>query len=329
MRIVNACRVYATNKPNPGGMIQVAVHRCAELAARGHDVHILTAGGEPAAVELDGTTVHHLPCKPLVYSAEYFAACRDACDRLQPDIIHSDGIGDAWWDGLAGGATVGVTNHGNIMELWLGCWYRHRLGAPNMLPFPADAIRRRADEYGRIDAVFATNRFELWELRDVFGCTNAKLLYNPLPAYFFGGVTSPPPGGYFMAVKDSPSEGTPQARVAADRAGVEFRVVRGYAHSEMPGVYDAARALCSPTMRANGFDMIVAEATARRRPSIVSGIAAYYREAEDRPWIVTVPLGDVEALAGAMAGDLPDVPEGAADRYRVAAHVDTWLEGLA
>jgi len=65
MRIVSACRVYKTNKPNPGGMIQVAAHRAEALAARGHDVHILTAGGEPAEVEVNGTTVHHLDCKPL------------------------------------------------------------------------------------------------------------------------------------------------------------------------------------------------------------------------------------------------------------------------
>jgi glycosyltransferase involved in cell wall biosynthesis len=106
-------------------------------------------------------------------------------------------------------------------------------------------------------------------------------------------------------------------------------VVQGVHYEDIPEVYDGCKAFVAPMVCATGYDITVAEAMARRRPSITSPVGAYFFEGLDKPWIQHVPMEAPEALAEAMLAPLPKVPYDAAEVFRAEHHVEKWLEAVA
>lgn len=334
MRIACACRVFKTQKDFPGGMINVMATRCAELARRGHDVHVLTTAlpegrAGAAEMEVDGYTVHHLAEPSGKYSDAYLTGCHAMCVSLQPDIIHVDGGGSDWWADRPGNPKcIAMTPHGTVFEQWFTHWHLYHLGwADTCHTFDVKRGALWNKRYACLDAVFACCRYQEWQFRELHGLSNVRLLYNPLPAQFFAPRVPPPADGYFAIFKANRQRGTPTARAAAKKAGVELRVVQAVHYEDIPAVYDGCKAFVAPMVCATGYDITVAEAMARGRPSITCPVGAYFFEGIDKPWIQHVPMDDPDALAERMLAPLPEVPEGAGDAFRVERHVAGWLEG--
>ncbi len=105
-------------------------------------------------------------------------------------------------------------------------------------------------------------------------------------------------------------------------------VVNDLPREQLPDFYDSARALLLPTFYAQGYDLSIAEALARRRPSIVSCTGSYRREVMIAKTSVVIPLNDAGALANALSSPMPEVPVGAADMHHPAAHAQAWLTAV-
>jgi len=272
-------------------MPHVCQDRALALAEMGHDIHVLSTGlpGKDIVLQSRGrVTVHHLCCKPQVYSAEFATLCARACESLEPDILHMDScdLARPWWKDRPGRARrVAVTMHGFSMGGWLTSWNLYRSGVSgSMPPFPYKAIAAEAEVLrNTFDQVLAISLHEQTLLRDQYGIFNARLVYNPIAECFFehgdaGWSDEHPP--YFLCAAIS-GHGTRLFKVAeqaAARAGVLLRVVSGCLREKMPAMIDQCIALVVPTAYCQGYDLTVAEALARRRPVIMSATGSYLRE---------------------------------------------------
>ena len=267
MRIVSACRSYG----NGGGMENVVHDRAVALRALGHEVTVVHAS--------DG-----------LYSDEFAAQCVDQCDLIKPDIIHLDSFDGSrqWW--VDRPERVAVTLHSNAWSSFFSkwnLWMHDRAEHPGM---SYTSARRHCGIIRTFDVAIAIGRYEHDLLRDACNVPDAKLVYNPIAPEFFDTPTVPPPAdGYFMHIGKQVARGWDIAKLAALSIGAEIRSVSGVSRQDMVAVYDGCKALVLPTFRADGYDLTVAEAEARCRPSFVGATGNYLAEAGGG--IVATPLG--------------------------------------
>ena len=341
MRIVLSCRVYPTHRP--GGMPFVCQDRAEELARMGHDVHVVTTG-HPNGNGLDvvkDVEIHYAKSPPMVYSDEYAAACERLCRKLSPDVIHLDSFDRArpWWIERPGNPkSVACTMHGFAMGAFLTDLNEERL-LRNSIHCDLSIHRETFDEIKHLssfDRVFAISLHEQTLLEDCYSLTNVKLLYNPIPRYFFDRpIANLPDTRRFLcaAVSGHSTRMFESAKRAADSFGAELIVASDVPRTKMPELYDSATALIVPTLYAQGYDLTVAEALARDRSVILSQTGSYYREcraAGEWPGAM-VPCGDERAIAEAMQGCLArpsEIPGGRelALRHHPRRHAERWLE---
>lgn len=347
MRIMLVARVLPQHRP--GGMPFVTWDRAEALAALGHDVHVVTTARQPApwpagVITSRGSAnlaTHYTDAPPQQWSGPFAEACASLCRRLAPDVVHGDSFDRErpWW--AEAPCRKAVTMHGFGFGAFLTKWNLYRVGSAahggnwRMPSFDGPALRDEALALAKADAVLAVSRWEWRMLRDQYGLPRARVVYNPLPAYFWD---APEPGartrarrdGYFLcaAVSGQAERGFAQARAACTRAGVPFREVRDVPREKMPAQYDGAKALLLPSAWNQGFDLSVAEARARGVPAILSPTGSYLDEAQ--PWDRHCELGDVDGLAALLKGyEPPAVPPGAADAHRPGAHAAAWLAAVA
>lgn len=321
-------------------MPHVTWDRALALAAAGHDVHLVTTAKAPAdgrwkAVTFEGPanlTTHYLASVPQQWSAPFAEACVATCRRLGPDVVHSDSFDRErpWWAGIS--CRKAVTMHGAGWGALLTQWNLYRTGLRRQMPsLDGPALKAEAEALAKADAVLAVSRWEWRMLRDQYGLSRARLVYNPIaPAFFNAPVKTVGGVRRFLcaAVSGQAERGFAQAQAACQRAGVPFEEVRDVPREKMPGVYDRALALLLPSGFAQGFDLSVAEARARGVPAILSPTGSYLDEAQ--PWDRHAELGDVDGLAALLRGyEPPAVPPGAADAHRPEAHAAAWLEAVA
>lgn len=345
MRIVLVCRAYVTHRPS--GMAFVCQDRAEQLARDGHDVHVLTTHkpGAPSLERHNGVVVHYLLSKPLEYSPQFAAGCEAKCRELEPDVIHLDGVDwrSPWWKSRPGTPrVVSCTMHGVRFGDFLTRWNLYRTGFDSTVPvLPAADFRAEAESLASFDHVFAVSVHEQTLLEDCYGLTNVKLVYNPIAREFFtASEMSPPPRDrrfLCAALTGHPVRGFRLAEKAAEDAGVKIVVAQDCLRTKMPLLIDSATAVVLPTHFAMGYDLIVAEAFARRRPVIVGATGSYLREerlhGNDWPGLV-VQLGNQDALSKAMTGPLPIddghmvAMERLADRHRPEKHAECWLSSL-
>jgi len=302
MRIVSVCRRYG----EPGGMENVVHDRAEELRALGHDVFILNSS--------DGQ-----------YSAEFAAHCVDQCTRLAPDVVHLDSYdaGRPWWVDRPGNPRViACTLHSNPWSSFFSKWnlWRHgRASHPGMSYVNAAA---QCDLMRSFDVVIGISRHECRLLRDMCGVWDAWLVYNPIAPYFFDKPTVPlPDGAPWLHVGTNAARGVDVARAACELAGVELRIVTGVPREAMVAVYDECCGLLLPTFRSDGYDLTVAEASARGRPVVAGATGACATEC-----MYTVPLGDAEALAAELRAEPACVMS--AEQHEPRAHALAWLEAV-
>jgi len=305
MRIASVCRSYG----NGGGMENVVHDRAEALRALGHEVHIISAP--------DG-----------LYSDAFAAQCVEGCDRVKPDVICLDSFDGArsWW--VERKERVALTLHGTPWSQFFTKWnlWMH---AGRREPGASYAnMRRMCKIIQQADVVIAISHYEQGLLQDLHGVPDAKCVYNPIAPYFFDTPTVPVPAdGYFLCVGNHDVRGFDVAAKAAARAGVPFRVAKGVSREDMVAVYDGCRALVLPTVRPAGYDLTVAEAAARGRPVIVSGVGAY--RLDGVPGTCYVPMRDVGAVAEAMGivGRVHMAPV-YASRHKPETHARAWVEAV-
>lgn len=326
-------------------MLFVCQDRAEALAKLGHEVYVLTTGGQPH-IRLNGVTVFHLPCAPQVYSSEFAALCVEQCKQLEPDVLHFDSadLQRPWWTERPGNPrVVAVTMHGFSFGGWLTKWNLYRCGLdPREPTFPAAAIRREAEILRKtFDRVLAISLHEQTMLEDQYGIPQARLVRNPIADYFFDLPTVlPPDNKRFLcaAISGHGQRGFKLAEQAAKAAGVQLQVVSDCVRSKMPCIIDECQGLLLPTFYAQGYDLTVAEALARRRPVVVSATGSYLREWGTSGWpyhdgfespVITFPAGDAEALAAILRKPMPVVEEEFTDdSHRPKFHAKRWLEAL-
>lgn len=348
MKIALACRIHPFHRP--GGMPSVFRDRSHALAAAGHEIHVLTTSisrrGRGSESEDNGVIVHHVPCRREINSAEFAEHCRRHCESWRPDIIHLDSYDphNLWWQDHPGGAKrTACTLHGFGTGAFLTRWNLYRTRGGPAPQFDAADTKREAEIVSKFDVAIGISLHEHWMLRDMLGVFNAKLVYNPIPGYFFNGQASP----YTPTPQDSGARkrrflcaaisgqdvrGFHIAKEAARLAGVELDVISGVRREDMPAAYDRCDGLVLPTCWGQGFDLTCAESLARLRPVICSAVGSYLRESESGGMCgncVTVPVGDIDALAAAMRGPLPWVTLAAAWQHKPEIHAQNWLEAVA
>ncbi len=321
MRIALVTRVYPTQRP--GGLPFVVQDRARELARQGHDVHVITTDG--AGTE-DGLVEIHPGGEPRRYSRSFAEHCKAAVNRLKPDIIHLDSFDrdHRWWEGRR----VSCTMHGFGFGAFLTRWNRYRLGLDPGLAIDPEALRAEATALREFHQVLAISEHEQWMLADCYGLRDVPLVHNPIAWDFFNRPTTKRPrDGYFLCVGNP---GTSKNRLFERVASMvdDVRRCSDVPRTELPAVYDGAVALVLPTVWAQGYDLTVAEALARRRVVIASHTGSYARRESDH--IHTFPPGDWVELRKLLArvGDLQKVPPGAASHHRPDEHVTSWLEAV-
>ena len=344
MRIVLVCRGYPTHRP--GGMLFVCADRAEELARLGHEVHVFTTGNGEAYYQpdrLNGVLVHHLNCRPMEYGDAFANECLLGVLSLSPDILHFDSFDRArpWWKGVTG-CVKSVTMHGFGLGAFLTNWNLRRVAGGPCVEFDNQSIAAEADALATFDRVFAISLHEQTLLEDCYGLRNVRLLYNPIPRYFFDRPrVDPPENRRFLcaAISGQNTRLFHVALEAAKLAGVELVVANSVSRERMPELYDSCTGVVVPTAYAQGFDLTIAEAFARDRSAIVSATGSYYRESRHAPiWPgAMVPVGDVESLARAMRGPLVRPSElagdpfggyGLAGRHHPTWHAKAWLDML-
>lgn len=330
MRIVLATRVYPTHRP--GGMPHVVQDRAEALAALGHEVHVLTTSHAKYGVLEGDVTVHHLNAKSLEYSEAFARECTETCKRLCPEIIHHDSldVNRLWWADKPGGARrTAVTLHGFGPGAFLTEWNLFRCGRGPAPKFDAAGMLKEANALKQADRVIGVSECETGYLREWYGLCDSVCVYNPIPGYFFENTTDPPQDGPFLcsAISGHRTRGFDIAEEACKQAGVRLKTVSRVPRREMPKVYDECRAVIIPTFYAQGFDLTVAEALARRRPVIVSNTGSYGVEARmARSRMTEFPLGNVTELTGVLRNFWALPIEHAAEQHRPETHAMAWLE---
>jgi len=326
MKILCCCRSYATI--NKGGMEAVCRDRAEELARQGHDVHVVTSGGPTG--EIGGVTVH-VPAganaKESKYSQELANGMVALSKSLKPDILHLDSFdaGRLWWlDRPGNPKVIACTLHGAVVSSMQIAWNQYRCGMGKEPHVEWSGLLSMAKSSQTIDRLICISPFEQWMSKAWTGCFDTRLVYNPIHGRFFVPHKPLNPRGEFLCSRLRCPE---LAQKAGKLAGMPVRVLAGVAPQDMPRAYDEARAYLLPTFFSQGYDLMAAEAAARGRPVIAFGVGSFLMN--DSPWLVKVPMGDVAAMARAMAGPLPVVPEGAVDIHRPESHVKSWLEAIA
>lgn len=343
MRIMLACRVYSTHRP--GGMPHVTTDRAEQLARDGHDVFVVTTGIGSGLhrQSLNSVEILYAPSEPMVYSNEFAEFCKRQADDLRPDILHLESFDRdrCWWE--KPGRQAFVTMHGFEMGAYLTqCNLAKLAGNPNP-ELPTEKIEAEVRALRTFAGVFAISLHEQSLLEEMYGLMNVTLVYNPIHPCFFEGEPPRPPGNKTFLCAAVSGHGNRLFGLAAEaaiRTGSTLRVVGNVSRAEMPRVYDECDALIVPTAYAQGYDLTVAEALARRRPVIMSATGSYLKEFRDaKLWPgQLVPVGDVDELALAMTR--PQVSVAEADRngdfswkfvrrHEPKEHVRNWLEAVA
>jgi glycosyltransferase involved in cell wall biosynthesis len=333
MKIILVCRVYPTHRS--GGMPFVVQDRAEALAAAGHTVFVLTTGHPTlqAVTQVTNLVVHHLDCEPHVYSTEFAEGCRAFCERIRPDVVHCDSLDvhRTWWADLPN-TTTACTLHGFGWGSFLTQWNLYWLGKTSEEPrFDAPGMLRERKALATFDTVLGISRHEYQMLRHYMCLPQAKLVYNPIPGYFFRSPTAPVKRQDTFLCASISGQGTrlfETAAEAAQLAGVRLSTISNVKRRDMPAVYDGVDALVVPTAYGQGYDLTIAEALARRRPVIVSDVGSAALEAPDTPGLIVTSLGSVAELSAAMRGPLPAVRPGAADKHRPEDHVEAWLNAI-
>lgn len=329
MRIVSVCRGYPTHRP--GGMLFVCQDRARQLAKEGHEVHVLTTGTKDGELEAEdeGVNLHHLPCEPLKYTAQFANACKAEVDRLQPDIVHLDSFdrNAPWFIGIK--QRVAITMHGFGWGSVLTNW---NLGRNTPVDFEALRLEQRC--LSKANVVIGVSAHEEWLLRDTYQLPQARLVYNPIPEYFFENTSEAPEDGYFLCASVSGGDvrGHHTVCEAGKQLGVEVKVCTNIAREWMPKYYDGCKAFVLPTRYAQGADLSVFESIARCRPVILSPTGSYLIEHRHRHGLRggTVLLRDfsVEAVKEAMQETMPIVERGSANCCYPENHAVNWLNAV-
>jgi glycosyltransferase involved in cell wall biosynthesis len=125
-----------------------------------------------------------------------------------------------------------------------------------------------------------------------------------------------------------------EMRARADLSGVPLHMLGFCNQTQMPPAYAAADALVLPSDGRETWGLVANEALACGRPVIVSDACGCAPDlAADGAAGRVVPLGDIEALAGAIAGMMDQPPRASdirarVDRYSVARAVDGIIDGV-
>jgi hypothetical protein len=360
MRILSVVKGYPTQRA--GGMLHVAQDRAEALAAAGHEVFVATsASPHSAGVGHSGETVNGVHIGYTLggpvcnYSQEFADHCVDMASTLKPDVIHLDSadFSRIWWSDRPGNPKkIAITLHGVGFGGWLTKWNQARVAKinPSEVALDENKIRAMLREAEIIrqtfDVVIGISSHERDMLADQYGVFDAKLVYNPIAPYFFDSKHVPfPPGRPRMlcaAISGHAERMFDVAKAAADRADVELVVAQNLPRRKLVDLYDSCVAVVDPTAYAQGYDLTIAEALARKRWAIVSGTGSYYRESN--PFkasdvllypIIRTPLGDVGALAGAMKAVVSraehaiyPVPGYESNRHKPDEHATQWLRAI-
>lgn len=339
MKIVLVCKVYPTSRP--GGMGFVCQDRARELVKQGHEVHVITTcrkeSGTPEFLVDEGIHVFHATGEPGNYSRTFAAGCAEAVRGIKPDILHLDSFDNKhpWWRDVKVNCRLGLTMHGFC---WGGFFTNLNLHMRDGLPsHKAPALNSVGIMHERgymldFDRVIGISIHEHWMLHQLMGLYDAKMIYNPIPDYFYDQPKQPIRSKKFVCVAVSGHEerGFKYALRAAQKAGVNLEVIRGVPRQEIPAVLDASCGLVLPTAYAQGLDLSVGEAIARQRPVIVTATGSYLREAYGayKGALRLVPLIEpVDELAANMSDWVQYVNwDGIRQVHRAANHVRNWLE---
>lgn len=359
MRIMLVCRVYPTHRP--GGMPFVTQDRAEALAKLGHDVHVVTTSIKDAAVSGQsigsGSLILNYTVAPTQrWSDEFSRECERIYHKLKPDICHSDsGVSHSqWW----AGKRVCVTMHGFGFGTFLTQWNLWRAGKATEPTCHTSELAKEADALKKAAVVIGVSKWERRMLRDQYGLKQAKLVYNPIPQYFFDHsgpgttddkgdwVPEEPVKSYFLcaAISQGETRGFNVCKKAIalandrlralNRPEAVLKIVGSIARRDMPAIYDGAYMLLLPTAFAQGFDLCIAEARARGVGAIMSATGSYLDEArdlghEEGSWDRLVDIGDVNSLAhiieNVMRFGRYGPPPGCADAHRPETHAENWL----
>lgn len=336
MKIVLVCRVYPTQRP--GGMGFVCQDRANELAAQGHEVHVLTTGSDGPG---DGIVqVHYVGGPATSYSEQFASGCYSACSRLVPDIIHLDSLDfkHPWWSDVTRreSTVLGITMHGFCWGAWMtevNLAYRDTVLPPTFPPDEFDRERRVLSEF---DRVIGISLHEHWLMRHMMSLFDAQLVYNPIAPYFFENRKVPEVRDrrryLCAAVSGTHKRGFHIAVEAVRKAGAEIVTMSNASRTSMPNIIDDCDALLLPTAYAQGLDLTVGECLARYRPAIVTATGSYLREGEAggayHESIQLVPLVDHGAahLTEVLKASPPIVSSASCEVHRPSRHVARWLE---
>lgn len=346
MKLMLVSRVVSQQRS--GGMPHVASDRAAALADAGHEVHLVTTSEGPSAGAIreyrcislqPNLSLHYLPVKAHEWSLDFGTHCRKLAHKLRPDVVHLDSFdrADSWWLSLPDSVSkLAVTMHGFGWGAFLTEWNLQRLGKRRG-PLAVDflALRNEAKSLSRFSTVIGVSKHEYRMLRDEYGLQQAKLVYNPIPSFFF--TMSKLPNAerttfLCAAVSQGETRGFEVAKAAAAIAGVELKVVSHTPRHDMPYAYDKSIAIVLPTAFAQGFDLAVCEARARGIPAVMSATGSYLAEA--RSWDKLVETHDEKSLAKAliqMKELAPAVPydDDAVIRHQPTEHASAWLNAIS
>lgn len=337
MKVALVCKVYPTLRP--GGMGFVCQDRARQLVKSGYEVHVLTTGLHPhKGWETDdqGVRVHHMPCKAGHYSEEFTQHLVTHCKNFQPNILHLDSfdVSRPWWKEFKGNrhTRLAVTMHGFCWGAYftqLNQWKRGEWGFPAV---DAVGTQKEYELLKGFDSVIGISRHEHWMLQDLMGLFRARLVYNPLPSYFFRPVVNPPEKLRWLcsAVSGHSQRGFHLAQRAAEQVGAELVIAGNRSRQEMPEVIDSCLGLVLPTAYAQGCDLAVAETLARGRPVIASATGSYLREAEGiyKGGIKLVPQVGVDQLAIQLSR-FPTWFRGInVDIHKPEVHARHWIEAI-
>ncbi len=356
MKIVLACRAYPTQRP--GGMLFVCQDRAHELVRLGHEVHVVTTSspahpGDTAFCEpvdrwvQDGPEwrkaptgncvhVHHLGnCPSTQYSREWAESAERLVARLQPDVVHLDGFDRAhpWW--LSGPWTRAVTLHGFG---WGGALTKWQLYLHGRGPMPDVNFEGLRDEARALEKYFhrviTISSHEYWLASDLYALGHVSLVYNPIPPeYFIRPLVPPPAQKLFLCASISGHHERcwDFVRSCASEAGVHVRQLQNIDRAQMPLMYDQATAVLVVSLYEQGFDLTVAEASARGRAVICQNIGSYGREADGDKFMMTItPMrrSELIELLLAPAENYPLIARIDGSPHEPANHVAEWFQAL-
>jgi glycosyltransferase involved in cell wall biosynthesis len=190
MRIVGFIRIWPTHQP-VGGLQLHARNLYRGLAARGHEVHVLTTA-HPDFVGKDneqyGLTVHYLAgCRPGAYSEAYFHAASHqlrVLDYRKPiDVIHSESscasreLSGKWgvvatWHGLEYCALRTALNKARVLERNITTLQEMQYRCANIL--------REMETLKQYDQSIAISDQAYQELGDIYGISSHQrsLVFN-------------------------------------------------------------------------------------------------------------------------------------------------------